>query len=87
MKALVLAALLFVATTVALIGWYGWDSSQNRGYEFGYYGDFNRVRHGLERIPRIAIKSEWANPDTVLEEFGFGIATNEGRVIQLDFQV
>ena len=78
-------AIVFAVASFATIGWYKWDLSQNRGYEFGYYGDFNRVSHALREIPGITVTSEWANPDTVLEEFGFEITTNKKRVIQLDF--
>lgn len=77
-------ALLFivVATVVILagfVGWYSWDSSRNRGNEFGYYGEFNHVSNALASIPGVIIKEAWYNGDITLEEFGFTITTGGQR--------
>lgn len=71
---------------VAFIGWYRWDSALNRGFEFGYFGVFNRVQHALAAIPGVTITRDWANPDVTLEEFGFTITTSAGQTQHLDFQ-
>jgi len=68
-----------LATLVVLLGMfslYKWDSSVNRGREFGYWGDFNRMSNALSSIPGIAIKTSWCNADVTLEEFGFDITTH-----------
>jgi hypothetical protein len=48
-----LCVFMGMAAPIALIGWYRWDSSQNRGFEFGYFGAFNRVQHALAAIPGV----------------------------------
>ena len=67
------------------VGWYCWDSSENRDFEFGYFGDFNRVGHALVRIPGVTVTRNWANEDITLEEFGYGITTIGGQPLDLSF--
>jgi hypothetical protein len=52
---------------------YKWDSSENRGSKFGYWGEFNRTGKSLASIPGISISNGWYNGDVTLEEFGFDI--------------
>ena len=86
MKALLLT-FLFIVAPVVYFAVYWWDSSQNRGYEFGYYGEFNRVKHALAGIRDITVLDSWANADFGrLEEFGFDISTNNREPIRLFFQ-
>jgi hypothetical protein len=66
------------------IGWYFWDSSRNRGSEFGYYGEFNRVSNTLASIPGVVVTQAWHNLDLTLEEFGFDL-TITGRPVRLFF--
>lgn len=66
------------------VGWYGWDTSRNRGSEYGYYGEFNRVDHALASIPEVTVVRSWHNADLTLEEFGFDLAVS-GQPIQLHF--
>ena len=82
---LALCVLMGVAP-VALIGWYLWDSAQNRGFEFGYFGAFNRIQHALAAIPGTTITRDWSNSDVTLEEFGFHVTTSTWESLHLDFQ-
>ena len=85
-KAILGLCVLFGVAPVAFIGWYRWDSAQNRGFEFGYFGTVNRVRHTLAAIPGVTITRDWANPDMTIEEFGFDIRTNTSQPLHLAFQ-
>ena len=82
----ILVALLLGFSPITFIAWYRWDSAQNRGYEIGYFGVFNRVRHALPQLPGVTIAREWANRDVTLEEFGFDIHTSTRKGLALDFQ-
>ena len=72
-------------TPFAFIGGCLWDHAQNHGYEFGYYGDFNRVGHALTRIPGVTITGKGANEDVTLEEFSYSITTSGGQPVHLGF--
>ena|SRR5258705_9944536 len=85
MKAVLFCLVLLISAIVAFIAWYRYDSAQNRGYEFGYYGDFNRVSNALLRIPNIRIAGSFANCDVTLEEFGFELLRNSDEVIRVAF--
>ncbi len=64
---------------------WGFDSSCNRGWDFGYWGDFNRVKEALEDLSGGRVVKDWSNPDIVLEEFGFEVETTPGKRIDLNF--
>lgn len=66
------------------IAWYRWDSAINRGSEYGYYGEFNRVSNALATIPTVTITQAWHNLDVSLEEFGFGVVVT-GQPVRLFF--
>jgi len=85
MKWVTTILLVFVTAFVAFILWYGWDSRQNRGFTFGYYGQFNTVRNALEAMPGVTIVSLGYNPDVTLEEFNFTIRTDRDQEIELWF--
>jgi hypothetical protein len=78
-KTLVLCALLLTAP----VAWYRWDTVKNRGFEFGYYGVYNRFQHALEKIPGVTIANGYYNPDITLEEFGFDLTTASGHSVKL----
>ena len=61
-----------------------WDSSRNRGSEFGYYGEFNRVSNALAAVPGVTITGSWTNNDVTLEEFSFALAISN-RAVELFF--
>jgi hypothetical protein len=61
------------------------DSSQNRGWTFGYYGEFNRVSNALTRIPAVRIWEAAPNLDLSLEEFSFELKTTNQATIKLFF--
>jgi len=68
---------------VVFILWYRWDSGTNHGYQFGYYGEFNRISNALASIPGITITQSWHNCDVTLEEFGFIATTRSGESVQI----
>ncbi len=84
MKALFIAVLVVFMILGLYIVWNRWDVARNRGSEFGYYGEFNRVSNALASIPGVTITQAWHNLDLTLEEFGFGI-TFAGRPASLVF--
>lgn len=72
----------FIVATLILIFsyllFYRWDSSLNRGWNIGYFGEFNRTSNALASIPGITITQSWHNLDVTLEEFGFDlVVTNQ----------
>jgi hypothetical protein len=71
MKKLILSLSAVVAVFVGYVRWYCWDSDTNHGYQFGYYGEFNRVSDALASLPGITVTDSWARCDITLEEFGF----------------
>lgn len=83
-KILIIVVLGVLTFALMFIAWDRWDSAQNRGNEFGYYGEYNRVSNALALIPGVAITQAWHNLDLTLEEFGFGI-TVTGRPVRLFF--
>lgn len=85
-KLLIVPALALAVAPVAFIGGYRWDSAHNHDLEFGYYGQFNRLRHALNALPGLTVTRDWMNADVTLEEFGFDVQTNGGEPILLDFQ-
>lgn len=85
MKWLVSILLFFAVALVAFILFYTWDSKQNRGFRFGYYGQYNTVRNALEDLPGVSIVGWGYNQDVTLEEFVFTVRTDEDREIKLWF--
>ena len=75
---------LAVGTLVAGVFWYRWDSSRNRGYSYGYYGQFNTISNALTKLPGVTILKSWHNADVTLEEFGFEILSR-GQQVALAF--
>ena len=65
---------------------YGWDAKKNRGFRFGYWGEFNRVKAVLENAPGMSITNTICNADISLEEFGFDLETDDGREISIFFE-
>lgn len=69
------------------IFFYQWNIAKNRGYEFGYYGVFNRISHSIESIPSVSnVTTTAMDIDISLEEFGFEVNLKNGRSIKLFFQ-
>jgi hypothetical protein len=86
MKKVLTGLLVLLMGLVAFIALYRWDSGSNRGYEFGYWGSFNRIRKTLEGLPGIRIVKSGHNADVVMEEFGFDISTAPGRTLHIWFK-
>jgi hypothetical protein len=84
MKILLAIVGLGIALVVGFIVFYRWDSSRNRGYQWGYYGEFNSISNALASIPGVTVTQAWHNLDVTLEEFGFGI-TVTGQPVRLAF--
>jgi hypothetical protein len=84
MTLLGVVAVLVVGLPATFIGWYAWDSRTNRGYDFGYYGEYNRTSNALASIPGVAITQSWHHLDVTLEEFAFDAAVT-GTSVSLYF--
>ena len=83
MKKLIVILSVVLVLFVGFILWYRWDSGTNHGYQFGYYGDFNRVSNALASIPGITVTQAWANCDVTLEEFGFAATMGSGEPVRI----
>jgi len=83
MKKLILILSAVVVLFVGFVLWYRWDSGTNHGFQFGYYGEFNRVSNGLASISGITITQWWHNCDVTLEEFGFTATVGSGDPIRI----
>jgi hypothetical protein len=57
----------------------------NWGLESGYYGQFNRVKHVIESMPRVTIQKEWLHEDLTLEDFGFTLTVEGSNSIDVMF--
>src|SRR5688572_6052170 len=80
---IIVATLLAVAMMLPFL--YHWDSNTNRGFTFGYYGQFNTVSNALARFKGVTIFRSWHNCDVTLEEFGFDVKTSEDRLLKIYF--
>ena len=78
---------LVIMTVIGLLLFDRWDKAENRDYEFGYYGVFNRITHCLESMPEVsAVTATAVNIDIALEEFGLDVTLKNGRTAKLYFQ-
>lgn len=85
MKRFVAILAVPVDAVAALICYYSWDSAKNRGFTFGYYGEFNTVSNALARIGGVTVLNSGYNADVDLEEFLFEIRTADGRTNRMFF--
>lgn len=83
-KWLLVALGFAAAAVVALVGFVFWDAAQNRGWEVGYYGQYNWMRHLLLELPGVEIVNERHTHDVVLEEFEFALMVH-GAPVRLYF--
>lgn len=82
-RLLSLAAVVIVVGSIGFIQWYRWDSGSNHGYEFGYFGAFNRVSNALVSLGGVTITNSWANCDVSMEEFGFTLTNKVGASLEI----
>ncbi len=59
---------------------------ENTGKESGYYGEFNRILHSLERMTNVTVVDSWMNKDITLEEMGFTLQTENGQRLKISFE-
>lgn len=85
MKRTILILSIVVATFIAGILWYRWDSETNHGFTCGYWGQFNTVSNSLAKLPGVTIIKFGCNADVTLEEFGFDITTTEDGQVHVWF--
>ena len=83
MKKLIATLSAVLVLFIGFILWYRWDSGTNHGYQFGYYGEFNRVSNALASIPGLTVTQAWHNCDVTLEEFGFTATTSSGESVRI----
>lgn len=58
------------------------EHNWNPGGEFGYFREFNHVKHVLITMPGVRVTNEWQNRDISLEEFGFDLMV-DGKPVRL----
>jgi len=92
MKNTPISKILFAVTVTAgtvFICWSVWFwinlALPNYGWEFGYYGQFNRVKHVIEDMPRVQIVDHWVHEDISLEDFGYTLMVDGGRKVNVNF--
>ena len=76
----IILLLLFWGT----VNYWQWDQNQNRGYQHGYWGEYNRIRDALTLVTAGTAQQIYLNKDITLEEFGFSVAQS-GKTIRIDF--
>lgn len=86
LKKLSLALVVLAAITCAVL-WFLWElgSFGDWGWESGYYGQFNRVKHVIDAMPRVQITNSWMHKDISLEDFGFSLLVNGTDPVHLTF--
>ena len=76
-----------VVGTIALViigflCWHVWDSGKNRGFSFGYYGEFNTLSNALARLPGVHITYAGYHDDITLEGIFFEV-DRDGRHLKI----
>ncbi len=75
-----------VLVFIGMIGWVWIDLNlPDQGWEFGYYGQFNRVKHVIEDMPGVTIIDHWQHKDISLEDFGFTLMVDGNRQVGVTF--
>jgi hypothetical protein len=82
LKLALLACLILIMVSGPAI--FFWESNQNRGFTWGYYGDFNAVSNTLTAMPGVTILSHYYLEDLTLELFKFDLRVS-GAFIELRF--
>jgi hypothetical protein len=81
---LMMAVLAVALALLVLIGCW-WCGRGNLGLPFGYYGQFNRVKSELKRVPGVRIVSTHLHKDLSLEDFGIVVQIKSGLRLRLQF--
>lgn len=81
---MVFILILGVVLLTAALLLYGIDRENNFGFEFGYYGQFNRFKGVIETIPNVEIVETWQHHDVSLEDFRFFLLIDGERKFQLN---
>jgi len=79
-----LAALLLLLGVFALYVVQPYVGSENSDSEFGYYGQYNRVKHVIESTPNVRIVARWRHKDLTLEDFGFTLLRDGTHELQVN---
>ena len=87
-----MVSLVAVALVLGLVGlgwlWLMWELGRfgDWGWESGYYGQYNRVKHVLEDMPSVQITNQWKHHDVTLEDFGFFLLVDNTNSVRVDFR-
>ena len=77
-----LALLAFIGN----FAWFYFDiNAPNRGWEFGCYGQFNRIKNVIDEMPGVQIVDFWQHEDLELEDFGFTLRLENGDEVQVRY--
>jgi hypothetical protein len=84
---IILALPALVVMMLAIMAGWLWLNLNipDQGWEFGYYGQFNRVKHVIEDMPDATITNHWQHKDISLEDFGFTLVLDGGSQVDLTF--
>ena len=80
-------SLVALAVTAGAILWFLWELGRfgDWGWDSGYYGQFNRVKHVIESMPHVRITNSWKHEDISLEDFGFSLLVNGTNLVHVTF--
>lgn len=84
-RMLIICGLFAFAWLICFGLWFIDHLLPNNGWEFGYYGQFNRTKHAIEKMEGVEIVDYWQHRDLSLEDFGFDLSVNGGNLIQVAF--
>jgi hypothetical protein len=86
LKKLSLSLLVIVPVAIAAM-WFLWELGRfgDWGLESGYYGQFNRVKHVLDRMPNVQVTNQWQHHDVTMEDFGFFLLVDDRESVRVDF--
>jgi hypothetical protein len=85
---LVLGSMLVAFVLIGLFALYvvgPFVGSEASDSEFGYYGQFNRVKHVIKSMPNVRIVDCWQHRDLTLEDFGFTLLVDGIREVKVKF--
>jgi hypothetical protein len=85
MKQMIVGLFAITAVFFAFIFWYRWDSETNHGFKFGYWKAYNNISNSIAQLPGVTIVDTGHNADVTLEEFGFHVKDQGGRVLKIWF--
>ena len=74
----IIVMLMWTLVPALLIGFLVYDGRENRGFTFGYYGDYNAITNALGQMTEISEMETFCHEDLFLEEIWFTVQLIDG---------